>query len=254
MIILKGISVYEGISFAPVRFVAENQRTIKPKYIENVESELLRFYKALEETIKQLKKIYLQALSQVGESEAMIFEIHQMMVADGDFKRSIKEIITAQGFNAEYAVSATSDKFESMFENMDNEYMRERAVDVRDISQRLIWALVRHTPKQIKSEEPIILAARDFTPSQVIQLDKTKIKAIVTQHGNANSHTAILARSMNIPTIVSVGEDLASFNAEYSIVDAYTGEFYIDPDESTILEMREKYGEQEREKVLSGNF
>lgn len=251
MITLQGVSVFGGIAFGKMQFLQEEKSIVKRHSIDNAQSEIFRFHSALAKATEQLQQLYQKALSEVGESNAMIFEIHQMMLADDDFVQSIENIIQTQQINAEYAVATTGDNFANMFSSMDDEYMRERATDVRDISERLISVLNGDAPQKIESTDGIILAAEDLTPSQTVQLEKDKIRAIITQKGTISSHTAILARMMNIPAIVTLGEQLnESFHNKEIIVDGFNGVIYIEPDEETQKLMQDRYDQEEQKKLM----
>lgn len=251
MLVLNGISVFGGVAFGQMQFLQTQKLIVKRHSINDVEDEIARFYAASSKAAGELQELYKKALSEVGETNAMIFEIHQMMLADEDFTQSIENIIRTQQVNAEYAVATTGDNFANMFATMDDEYMRERAVDVRDISERLIRVLSGDSSGTIESQDGIVLAAEDLTPSQTVQLEKDKIRAIITQKGTVSSHTAILARMMNIPAIVAVGDELSEdFHQKDIIVDGFSGKIYIEPDEETKQLMKEKYEEERQKKVL----
>ena len=241
MRILKGTGVCGGIAFGKLYLFSKTEKTVKRTHVEDTESEISRFEKAQQEALEQLEALHDKALAEVGEANAMIFEIHQMMLCDEDYLNSIKSIISDQGINAETAVAVTADNFAEMFSSMDDEYMKERAADVKDISERVIGILSGTGNVGTDYSEPVIIAAEDLAPSETVQLDKSKILAFVTEKGSSNSHTSILARTMNIPAVVGV-EGLMDGNdgMKDAIVDGGTGTIYIEPDETTVSQMREK--------------
>ena len=241
MRILKGTGVCGGIAFGKLYLFSKTEKTVKRTHVEDTESEISRFEKAQQEALEQLEALHDKALAEVGKANAMIFEIHQMMLCDEDYLNSIKSIISDQGINAETAVAVTADNFAEMFSSMDDEYMKERAADVKDISERVIGILSGTGNVGTDYSEPVIIAAEDLAPSETVQLDKSKILAFVTEKGSSNSHTSILARTMNIPAVVGV-EGLMDGNdgMKDAIVDGGTGTIYIEPDETTVSQMREK--------------
>lgn len=253
MVVLKGTGVFGGIAFGKIAFYKRGGDAVRRHRVEDTASEVIRFEEAKQTSIEQLKELYDKANAEVGEANALIFEIHQMMLDDGDYCDSITNIINTQNVNAEYAVAVTGDNFAQMFSEMDDDYMRERAADVKDISGRLVRALTGSQQQGIQSDEPVILAADDLAPSETVQLDKEKILAFVTMGGSTNSHTAILARMMNIPAIIGVGEQLIeSFDGKNAIVDGFTGEVYIDPDEQTMSRLKEKAdADAEKKRLLT---
>ena len=207
---------------------------IKREHVENVESECVRFQEAKAEGIRQLKELYEKSIADVGEANAMIFEIHQMMLEDLDYIESIENIIRSQEVNAEFAVATTADNFAQMFAAMDDAYMQGRAADVKDVSERLIQVLSDQNSASMEMNEPVIIAADDLVPSETVQLDKEKVLSFITMYGSANSHTAILARTMNIPAVIGIGEDLKKeYDGKEAIVDGMEGVIYIDPDKET---------------------
>lgn len=243
-----GKSAYIGIAIGKIKVYEKNEQQIKRKKIENVDAEIDRFLKSKEEAVKQLEELYQKALKEVGESNAMIFQIHQMMLDDGDYLDSIENIIRTQELNAEYAVATTSDNFANMFTAMDDEYMQGRAADVKDISERVITILTGKSIGAREYDEPVIIVARDLAPSETVQLDKDKVLAFVTSQGSVNSHTAILAKTMNIPAIVSTDVDISEeLNGKLAVVDGFEGKMYIEPDE-TILKDKTKKLEELKEK------
>ena len=210
-----------------------------------------RFEAAKEKAVSQLQELHDKALDDVGETNAMIFEIHQMMLEDLDYVESIVNIITSQEVNAEYAVATTADNFAAMFAAMDDAYMQGRAADVKDVSERLIQVLSDQNSASMEMNEPVIIAADDLVPSETVQLDKEKVLSFITMYGSANSHTAILARTMNIPAVIGIGEDLKKeYDGKEAIVDGMEGVIYIDPDKETFTRMREKQKEDQERKTL----
>ena len=210
-----------------------------------------RFEAAKEKAVSQLQELHDKALDDVGETNAMIFEIHQMMLEDLDYVESIVNIITSQEVNAEYAVATTADNFAAMFAAMDDAYMQGRAADVKDVSERLIQVLSDQNSASMEMNEPVIIAADDLVPSETVQLDKEKVLSFITMFGSANSHTAILARTMNIPAVIGIGEDLKKeYDGKEAIVDGMEGVIYIDPDKETFTRMREKQKEDQEQKAL----
>lgn len=245
-----GKSVYKGIALGKVLVFSKTQAVVKRKKIESKEEEINRFISAKEEAQEQLQQLYKKAVVEVGEASAAIFEVHQMMLDDEDFVDSITEIINGECVNAEYAVAVTGDNFSEMFASMDDDYMKARAVDIKDISDRLIRVLMGANNADAKTDEPVIVVADDLTPSETVQLDKDKILAFVTVHGSTNSHTAILARMMNIPAIIGVDFDIESIqDGAMAIVNGMTGEVVFDPMEDQIEDAKAKI-EQEKEKKL----
>lgn len=241
MLVLEGKSVYPDICIGKLQFFQRKKRAIKRFKIKDSHQEILRFANAKENTRQQLKDLYHKSVSTVGEANAAIFEIHEMMLDDLDYIESIENIIKSQGVNAEYAVASTSDNFSEMFEAMDDAYMQGRAADIRDISERLINVLLGRSDNLNSLTEPVIIGSDDLVPSETIQLDKKMVLGFLMQKGSVNSHTAILARSMGIPAVVNIGEDLLfDYEGQTLIVDGFTGKIYIDPNEETINEMKEK--------------
>ena len=249
-----GKSVYKGIAIGSIKVLKNKDSLVKRTRIDRIEDELNRLEAAKELTFSQLGDLYEKALQEVGEVNAAIFEVHQMMLEDDDYQDAIHAMIENEQVNAEYAVAVTGDNFAEMFANMDDEYMQARSADVRDISKRLIRNLSGEEQFDWDSMEPSIIVADDLTPSETVQMDKSKILAFVTVHGSTNSHTAILARMMNIPALIGVPLDLDALkNGTCAIVDGKEGIFYVNPDESQMnaaKAMQEKA--QEQEKLLAG--
>lgn len=251
MIVIKGQGVCGGIAFGKLEIIDNTPHRIHRTHIDDTELELERFEKARKKAEDDLKKLYEKALGEVGEENAMIFEIHRMMLEDADYLKSIRTHITDREINAESAVAMTSDSFSDMFSSMEDSYMQARAADVRDISGRLISILSKTQSGTIRSNEPVIVGAQDLAPSQTVQLDKNKILAFVIEKGSTNSHTAILARTMNIPAIIGAAGicDKKYENSEI-IVDGFSGEIFIEPDMQTIISMQEKKQNHEKKKEL----
>ena len=250
MITLEGKSVFGGVAIGKIQFYKRNEITIKRTRVEDVEAEVERFQNAKAKTLELLKGLYEKALEDVGEANA-IFEAHQLMLEDPDYVESIENIIRTQDVNAEYAIGATADNFAAIFEAMDDAYMQGRAADVRDVSERLLQALSSQNETVMVMDEPVIIAADDLVPSETVQLDKEKVLSFVTMYGSANSHTAILARTMNIPAVIGLGEALKEeYDGKVAIVDGVDGKVYIDPDEETMASMQKKQKKDQEQKEL----
>ena len=250
MVVINGKGVYGGIVFGKLSFFQRKDVSVKRTRIEDKEAEKKRFEKAKEKTLEQLQALYDKALKEVGETNAQIFEIHQMMVEDDDYNESVNSIIDSQSVNAEYAVAVTADNFAEMFGSMEDEYMKARAADVRDISNRIIGNFQADSDELNTADEKTIICSDDLAPSETVQLDKSKVLAFVTTGGSANSHTAILARTMNIPAVIGVSELTEDYSGKNAIVDGYTGTVYIEPDEKTSEEMKKKQEEDIKKKEL----
>lgn len=252
MITLSGKSVFGGIAIGKISFYKRNEITIKRSRIEDTDAEIRRFEEAKAKALAELQQLHDKAVDDVGEANAMIFEIHQMMLEDLDYVESIVNMITTQEVNAEYAVGTTADNFAAMFAAMDDAYMQGRAADVKDVSERLIKVLSDSEHGAIEMKEPVIVAADDLVPSETVQLDKEKVLAFVTMYGSSNSHTAILARTMNIPAVIGLGEDLKQeYDGKFAVVDGMDGVIYIDPDARTMEAMQKKQREDlERKELL----
>ena len=251
MTTLTGKSVFGGVAIGRIAFYKRNEITIKRTHVDDIEGEVKRFETAKEKAVAQLQELYNKAMEDVGESNAMIFEIHQMMLEDLDYVESIVNIITTQKVNAEYAIGTTADNFAAMFQAMDDAYMQGRAADVKDVSERLLQVLSDNSTDAMKMDEPSIIAADDLVPSETVQLDKEKALSFITMYGSANSHTAILARTMNIPAVISLGEDLKKeYDGKLAIVDGLEGKVYIEPDAKTMEAMQEKQRKDQEQKEL----
>lgn len=252
MTTLKGKGVYGAIALGRISVFTRREASVKRTHIEDIEAEKARLEKAKEKATEQLRTIYEKALKEVGEANAQIFEIHQMMIEDEDYNESIASIIETQSVNAEYAVAVTADNFSEMFASMDDAYMQARSADVRDISNRIISCLSDGGGSDAVSDEKVIICADDLAPSETVQLDKDKVLAFVTAFGSSNSHTAILARNMNIPAVIGVGTELLNTvkSGVFAAIDGYTGEIFIDPDEETVARLEKKRKEDEEKKHL----
>lgn len=247
-----GKGVYGAVAIGKISVFKKPDAAIKRVRVEDTEKEKERVAQAKAAAAEQLRKIYEKALKEVGETNAQIFEIHMMMLEDDDYNESIENIIDSQSVNAEYAVALTADNFAEMFASMDDPYMQARSADVKDISNRMIANLTGAAADGAETNDKMIVCADDLAPSETISLDKDKVFAFVTAHGSSNSHTAILARNMNIPAVIGVGDEfLAQINdGDTAIVDGFTGEIYLDPDEQTLAKMEEKRAADEEKKRL----
>ena len=251
MEILNGNSVYSGIAMGKICFLTKNETNVRKTHITDVDEEIKKFEKAKKKAAEQLRELYEKALIEVGETNASIFEIHKMMIDDEDFNESVINMINSQKINVEFAVASTSENFAQIFSNMEDEYMKARVADVKDISERIIKCLSDKEYDNNKSDEKVIICADDLAPSETVQLDKSKVLAFVTCNGSLNSHTAILARTMNIPAIINVGDKLSEiYDGKIAIVDGFSGKLYIEPDEKTIKIMQEKEEEDAKAKAL----
>ena len=247
-----GKGVYGAVAIGKISVFKKRDAEVKRVRIDDTEAEKRRFEEAKAASVEQLGEIYEKALKEVGEAHAAIFEIHQMMLDDEDYNDSINNIIETQSVNAEYAVAETADNFAEMFASMDDAYMKARSADVRDISNRIIANLLGEISDGGSDSEKVIICASDLAPSETVALDKEKVLAFVTAHGSSNSHTAILARNMNIPAVIGAGDEfLASIkDGDEAIVDGYTGEIFIDPDEETRTRLLKKQADDEKQKSL----
>lgn len=251
MQVFNGKGVFGGVAIGKISLYRRKQNQIKRNRIEDIPAELKRFKEAKVTAIEQLKELYNRALAEVGEANAAIFEVHQMMLEDVDYLDSIINIIKTQSVNAEYAVGTTGDNFAKIFSSMEDAYMKERAADIKDISERILTVLSGGSQQVVNTTEPVIILADDLAPSETVQLDKDKVLAFVTQLGSTNSHTAILARTMNIPALISVNMELnEEYDGVFAIVDGFTGTVYVDPDEETLAKMKKKQAEDLEKKAL----
>lgn len=246
-----GKSVFGGIAIGKISVFSKKEHRIVRVKISDIDAELVRFEAAKQTALTQLAALYEKACREVGEANAAIFEVHRMMLEDDDFIDSVKNIITTQQVNAEYAVGLTADNFANMFSAMDDEYMRGRAADVKDISERLISILKGRADGRLDAEDLVIVLAEDLAPSETVQMDKDKILSFVTVHGSVNSHTAILARTMGIPALVDTGFALTEdLNGKEAIVDGFDGVIYIEPDEETSERLLKRKEEEDEKKEL----
>ena len=248
----QGKSVYKGIVMGPVAVLKKNDYQVKRARIEDPEAEVKRVKEAVEVSKKQLGRLYDKAVREVGEASAAIFEVHQMMLEDEDYLESMENMIRTELVNAEYAAAATGDNFAEMFAAMDDEYMKARSADVKDISERLVRNLSGEGDNDLSSMEPSIIVADDLSPSETVQMDKEKILAFVTVHGSTNSHTAILARMMNIPALIGVPMDLNSLKTGMmAVVDGFSGQVIFEPEEDVRKETEKRMQEEaEKQKLL----
>ena len=241
----QGKSVYKGIAMGPIVVLKKNDYQVKRTRIEDPEAEVKRVDTALEKSKEQLQKLYDKAVREVGEASAAIFEVHQMMLEDDDYLEAIQNTIRTEQVNAEYAVATTSDNFAAMFASMDDDYMKARSADIKDISERLVRNLSGQEDADLSSIEPSVIVADDLSPSETVQMDKDKILAFVTVHGSTNSHTAILARMMNIPALIGVPMELEELKTGMTaVVDGFAGTVTFDPDEDTKTETEQKMKEE----------
>ncbi len=248
----QGKSVYGAIAVGRISIFKRQDVQVKRIKVEDINAEIARLEAAKENAIAQLQEIYEKALREVGEANAQIFEIHMMMVEDDDYNEAIIEMIHGQNVNAEYAVAVTADNFAEMFSSMDDSYMQARAADVRDISNRIIACMSDVGCDNSVSDEKVIICADDLAPSETVSLDKDKVLAFVTAHGSSNSHTAILARNMNIPAIIGVGEQFLGQikDGDMAIADGFAGQFIWDPDEETLAAAKQKLEAESEKKAL----
>ena len=249
MNVYTGKSIFKGIAIGRILFYQKGEQTVTRVKIQDIEAEMKRYEAAKEKAIGQLNALYEKAVKEVGEMNAAVFEVHIMMLEDDDFVDSIKNIIETQQVNAEFAVASAGDNFAKMFADMNDDYFSARAADIKDISERLVNILCGRENVGKIGEEPAIIVADDLAPSETVQMDKDKLLAFVTRHGSSNSHTAILARTMNIPALIGV-EIEEEWNGRQAIVDGYSGRLYIDPDEETLHSMTTKQEEDARAKEL----
>lgn len=254
---LKGKSVYKGVALGKISVLKKDDYVVKRVRAEDTAAELARVETAREQAQEQLQKLYDKAVKEAGEESAAIFEVHQMMLDDDDYNESIQNIIETEQVNAEYAVAVTGDNFSEIFASMDDEYMKARAADIKDISERLVRNLSGRGGSDLDFEEPVIVVADDLSPSETVQMDKEKILAFVTVHGSTNSHTAILARMMNIPALIGVKMNLEALeNGTEGAVDGFTGEFTVNPDEEKrnviLAKIREEKEKQSLLEELKG--
>ena len=242
MEVYQGKSILKGIAIGKLFFYQKGEQSVKREKIQDTAAELQRYEAAREEAITQLNVLYEKAVKEVGEVNAAVFEVHAMMLEDDDYVDSIVNIIETQRVNAEFAVATTGDNFAAMFAEMDDDYFKARAVDVKDISERLVNVLSGRNNGGDLGAEPVIVVADDLAPSETVQMDKEKLLAFVTRYGSSNSHTAILARTMNIPALIGV-EIQEDWNGKLAVVDGYEGKLYIEPEEEVLTKMQQKQRE-----------
>ena len=244
-----GKSIFKGIAIGKILFYQKGEQPVKRVKIEDTAEQIKRYEDARAKAAEQLQGLYEKALKEVGEANAAVFEVHQMMLEDDDYIDSVVNIIETQQVNAEFAVATTGDNFAKMFAEMEDDYFKARAADVKDISERMVNILSGNESGGALGDEPVIVVAEDLAPSETVQMDKEKLLAFVTRLGSANSHTAILARTMNIPALIEV-DIKEEWNGKIAVVDGYTGTFYIDPDEETLKKMQEKKEEDIKAREL----
>ena len=253
MQVYSGKSVFRGIAIGKISVYRKNEQQVKRVRTEDTKGELARYEVAKAAAVEQLQELYQKALKEVGEANAAIFEIHQMMLDDGDYNESVENIIETQKVNAEYAVAVTGDNFAQMFRAMDDDYMRERAADVKDISERVLSILNGGQKGKVVTDEPVIIVADDLAPSETVQLEKDMVLSFVTVHGSVNSHTAILARTMAIPALIGT-EELPlddTVDGKLAVVDGLNGKIYVEPDTQTLEEMKKRrQAELEKKELL----
>ena len=244
-----GKSIFKGIAIGKILFYQKGEQPVKRMKIEDTAEQIKRYEDARAKAAEQLQGLYEKALKEVGEANAAVFEVHQMMLEDDDYIDSVVNIIETQQVNAEFAVATTGDNFAKMFAEMEDDYFKARAADVKDISERMVNILSGNESGGAIGDEPVIVVAEDLAPSETVQMDKEKLLAFVTRLGSANSHTAILARTMNIPALIEV-DIKEEWNGKMAVVDGYTGTFYIDPDEETLKKMQAKKEEDIKAREL----
>ena len=244
-----GKSIFKGIAIGDILFYQKEKQQVKRQRVEDVAKEIERYQMASQKASEQLKQLYDKALQEVGEANAAVFEVHMMMLEDDDYVSSIVNMIETQEVNAEYAVAVTGDNFAELFSQMDDEYFKARAADVKDITERLISVLNEQDDKGALGDDPVIVVADDLAPSETVQMDKEKLLAFVTKYGSANSHTAILARTMNIPALIDI-DIQPEWNGKLAIVDGKEGQLIIEPDEETLAFYRRQQQEEQEARAL----
>lgn len=249
MEIQNGKKVFSGIAIAKVLFYSKQQNQVVRRHIEDTQAEITRYQDAKSTAIEQLQGLYEKALKEVGEMNAQIFEVHQMMLEDDDYNDSVCNMIRAQEINAEYAVATTGDNFAKMFAEMEDDYFRARSADIKDISERVLSILNGNQQSSNLGDEPVILVAEDLAPSETVQMDKSKLAAFVTRLGSANSHTAILARTMGIPALIGV-TIREEWNGKLAVVDGVEGKIIVEPDEDVLAEYQKKLTTEQEQKEL----
>ena len=249
MEIREGKKVFGGVAIGTIRVFKKAENKVSRKRVEDTAAELERFEAAKKKAVEQLHTLYEKALKEVGELNAQIFDVHAMMLEDGDYNDSIRSLITTQNVNAEYAVATTGDNFAEMFANMDDEYFRARSIDIKDISERVITILNGNDTDSDIGEEPVIIVAEDLTPSDTVQMDKSRLLGFVTRLGSSNSHTAILARTMGIPALIGVAVDEA-WNGKLAVIDGNEGKILIEPEAEVLEEYKKKLQKEQEQKEL----
>lgn len=245
----EGKKVFSGVTIGKIRFFKKTENRVARRKIEDTDREVARYEEAKRKAIEQLRQLYEKALKEVGELNAQIFEVHSMMLEDGDYNDSIYNLITGQSVNAEYAVATTGDNFSEMFANMEDEYFKARAIDIKDISERVITILNGNDAGSDIGEEPVIIVAEDLAPSETVQMDKSRLLGFVTKLGSANSHTAILARTMGIPALIGVQIE-EKWDGKLAVLDGYEGKLIVEPDEETLAVYEEKRKKDAEQKGL----
>ena len=249
MKVYSGKAVFHGIAVGQVRMIKKEERRVFKNHIEDTEQEIARVLKAVEETEKQLKALYDKAVPEVGKSGAAIFEGHRMMMRDQDYQMFIQNTIRTRRVNAEYAVAVTADHFAGMFAGMQDAYMKERASDVRDVSKRLLSVLAEKDQEEVHADVPTIIVAEDLSPSETVQIDKRNVRSFVTRYGSSNSHTAILAGTMNVPALIGIDYD-DDIDGRPAIVDGFQGELIVDPEPAVLAEYEKRAAEEEEKRRL----
>lgn len=255
MIKYQGKTVLSGVAIGKLLLYRKENYQVMRIPIENTEEEISRFHEAKNIALQQLEELQNQAMEHSGKTTAAIFESHQILLKDSEYLGAIENVILTQQVNAEYAIACVSDKLTGFFSSMEDSYIKERAADVRDISERIITVLSKFNAQTLNTQEPVIILAEDLSPSETVQFDKSKVLSFVTKYGSINSHTAILARMMNIPAIIGAPLDLLQdFDGKVAIVDGFTGILYIDPDEETLERMQRKQTDDFEKRELLKNF
>lgn len=244
-----GKSILKGIAIGKIMFYRKDEQVVKRVRVEDIEAEKKRYQAAKEKAIQQLNELYQKAVKEVGEVNAKVFEVQTLMIEDGDYVDSILNIIETEQVNAEYAVATTGDNFSQMFQEMDDEYFKARATDVKDISERIVSVLCGREKNTNMSDDPVIIVADDLAPSETVQMDKDKLLAFVTRHGSSNSHTAILARNMNIPALIGV-DIKEEWDGKLAIVDGDSGTLYVEPEEKILVQMENRQEENENSRKM----
>ena len=248
---LSGKGISEGIVIGKISFYKKADLHVEKMHTDDPKAEIKRFVDARRSAIKELRKLYAKALKKVGKSDAQIFDIHQVMLQDDDYTESVENIIKSEEVNAEYAVAVTADNFTEMLSSTNNEYIKERAADVKDVSERIISNLTNQHSSDICAQDNMIICAEDLVPSEAVQMDQSKAIALCTAHGSPTSHTSILARTMGVTAIIGLGDELTEkYDGKTAIADGYTGKLYIDPDEKTYKAMLKKRDDEEQRKLL----